>query len=720
MHADDEPSETDETSLELRLLGSFEVVHRPSGELIAIPAAKMRALIVYLAAAPRHTETRRTLAGLLWADKDEKLARQSLRQLLSHFKAGADPRVRDLIASDETTVGLDRSCIDIDRTTLLHPPSDTDIPALARAADLYRGDFAAGSDIGEPEFDDWLQAERLRCRDSAIRLMERLIRALADAARHEEALFYANRLVEMDPVREQTHRLVIAEEAAVSGRASAMARYEQFRLFLRDELGVHPEAATLRLLEDLRQSSAAPDMAIEPAGAAPVLDGGSPRGRTWRHSALAAGLIVSVLLGSLLGFTAVSRGALHAGPAASGDKTVERILVAFPPFGPGETSPAPREHPDTYAAYEAAARDFLVRNLHLSVISSPASPVLIDEFRAARDLHARYLVRTEAQNLNDQLTVTAILYDPKTGERIFAQSDTVAGDPGRFAQRTYEPISQAILLHHAHELALQDPNSTATLIWQAVVEQSRTGSRAADPADVAKFNAVLTQDPQNIDALVGLAGGLIERAARDLSKGLNRTDDLYRAEWHLDQAKQIAPREAQPIVLGRIAFLEGLLAKLQGKLTEAKAHYQEAIAYTPGDAMAAADLAQIDMFLGHLQEAFAEMEAIPNFDYPNSSFQAAETALMSGHTERALFYYDRAVSNTPEIPRIYAWRAIALWRLHRPAEAHQDALKSQEMKPAYRPYWIRARADFADVSYRTARDQCAADFEAALTFQPSG
>jgi hypothetical protein len=37
------------------------------------------------------------------------------------------------------------------------------------------------------------------------------------------------------------------------------------------------------------------------------------------------------------------------------------------------------------------------------------------------------------------------------------------------------------------------------------------------------------------------------------------------------------------------------------------------------------------------------MEAIPNFDYTESSFLAAETALIAGRPDRALFYYDRAV-----------------------------------------------------------------------------
>ena len=63
---------TGDTRLRLRLLGQFELVHGTSGELIPVPAAKMRALLAYLAAAPRLTEARRRLAGLLWESSSEE------------------------------------------------------------------------------------------------------------------------------------------------------------------------------------------------------------------------------------------------------------------------------------------------------------------------------------------------------------------------------------------------------------------------------------------------------------------------------------------------------------------------------------------------------------------------------------------------------------------------------------------------------------------------
>jgi DNA-binding SARP family transcriptional activator len=179
---------TDNAQLELRLLGRFELVLRESSELVPAPAAKMRALLAYLAAAPRSTETRRRLAGLLWESSGEDQARQSLRQLLSNFRRGATAKSSGILLFDDTTVSLDLSLVWIDRAALIEVRTDAELAELSRLADLYRDDFGLGLELGEPDFDGWLQSGRIRCRDAAISLFDRLVRALVNLGRHEEAL----------------------------------------------------------------------------------------------------------------------------------------------------------------------------------------------------------------------------------------------------------------------------------------------------------------------------------------------------------------------------------------------------------------------------------------------------------------------------------------------------------------------------------------------------
>ena len=53
-------------AMEFRLLGSFELFDHASGAAIAVPSRKAKALLAFLAAAPRFTASRAQLAALLW------------------------------------------------------------------------------------------------------------------------------------------------------------------------------------------------------------------------------------------------------------------------------------------------------------------------------------------------------------------------------------------------------------------------------------------------------------------------------------------------------------------------------------------------------------------------------------------------------------------------------------------------------------------------------
>lgn len=302
-------AENDATKYRLRVLGPFELADEATETKVTISSKRMRALLAYLVASQNGAETRQRLAELLWTKKDYDLARQSLRQLLSQLRRGSGAGVATLLQDDGASLHLNMSRLAVDRNLLLGVPHDADIDALMRAADAYREEFATGLDLGEAEFDDWLLAERSRCRDTAIRLIDRLVQTLMETDRSQEALDYANRLARIDPLREKTHRLVIACEAAVSGRASAMMRYEGFRQILRDELGVTPERATLQLLDDLRlrhgrdrssyghESRSAASNGLPLDQTVIIAESVLPK-RRWAPSASLMGVLALIMLGS--------------------------------------------------------------------------------------------------------------------------------------------------------------------------------------------------------------------------------------------------------------------------------------------------------------------------------------------------------------------------------------------------------------------------------------
>ena len=73
------------TRLGLTLFGGFEA--RLGSRLLALPLKKSRALLAYLALPAGRGHTRDHLATLLWGDRRQDLAHNSLRQALFGLRA---------------------------------------------------------------------------------------------------------------------------------------------------------------------------------------------------------------------------------------------------------------------------------------------------------------------------------------------------------------------------------------------------------------------------------------------------------------------------------------------------------------------------------------------------------------------------------------------------------------------------------------------------------
>ena len=71
-------------SLELVLLGGFQA--RAAGQVVDVLGRKERALLAVLAMPPGEPRSREKLAGLLWSDRSDKQARDSLKQALLRLR----------------------------------------------------------------------------------------------------------------------------------------------------------------------------------------------------------------------------------------------------------------------------------------------------------------------------------------------------------------------------------------------------------------------------------------------------------------------------------------------------------------------------------------------------------------------------------------------------------------------------------------------------------
>jgi DNA-binding SARP family transcriptional activator len=670
----------------------------------------MRALLLYLAAAPRFSETRRALATLLWSTSGEKQAQQSLRQLLSSFRRSAPVEIQPILVFDDVTVRLDPSCITVDRGALATIGPDTEPSDLETVARYYRGDFGAGGEIGEEVFDRWLQDERGRVREIAIGALDRLVRVNADAGRHQEALAFANRLAAIEPLREESHRLVIAEEAIVSGRASAMLRYEQFRILLRDELGVRPEPATADLLESLRNAPARQRNAVHHASQSNS-DGIVASVSTDRSRGLVATFIgIATLVLVTAGWIVLRQ---HNAPQHFVGEDVGRVSVVIMPFEGAGNDAALRSR---LSGLEAETRLAFSRSTpRLSVVQTPEGSASSGPVQTGRQLHARYVVATRVEPAPGQADVT--LYDSATGVAVSSAAIALSDVKVKFARELFRQVYPEITLHHAKVLTATQPDSISALLWRAEASRIRTRVGEADPEEFKLFEAVLAREPHQFYALLGLSECYILRVARDQSK--HRKADIERATDLLRQAREQAPQ------LAEIAFLEGMLNKLQGKFEQAVPDFERAFRLDRTHWNAAAQAAHVKIFLGRFEEAYAEMEEatknlLPDIAAAETAYIAGETALVAGHPDRAVSYLDMAIVGNATIARIHGLHAAALWMAGRQEAARAAAALSQSLTPPY-PLAAMARrgGPHASARYKAARDQYTAAFKAALDAHPT-
>jgi TolB-like protein len=234
----------------LRLLGGFDL-RLEGGRDGAALGRKARALLACLALPPGKAWPREKLMALLWGDRAEEQARASLRQALAELRrcfGDAAP-----LQTSNETIALDPTLIAIDAVAFEQlAKSDRH----AEAAALYRGPLLDGHGVRDDGFTDWLRVEQTRLHDLAIVVLDRH----AATASGDPAIQAARRVLELDPLREASHRLLMRLLSEAGQRAEALKQYQHCRDLLQRELQASPEAETDRLYRrilDATESAAA-------------------------------------------------------------------------------------------------------------------------------------------------------------------------------------------------------------------------------------------------------------------------------------------------------------------------------------------------------------------------------------------------------------------------------------------------------------------------------
>jgi DNA-binding SARP family transcriptional activator/predicted ATPase len=251
--------------LAAHLLGPLQV--SLDGKPVAgFESDKARALLAYLVTEAERPHRREKLAGLLWPDRPERVARANLRRVLVNIRQvigdrhtappflAITPQTIQLDATDE--LWSDVAAFSNFRQADLGADSPLTQQAIGQIEEvvvLYRGDFLEGFSLrANVAFEEWVLVNRERYRRLAMQAIWRLVEHYGQCGDRGRALKYAWRRLELDPWQEEAHVHVMRLLALDGQRGAALAQYETCRRQLVEELGVGPSEQTTRMYQRIR------------------------------------------------------------------------------------------------------------------------------------------------------------------------------------------------------------------------------------------------------------------------------------------------------------------------------------------------------------------------------------------------------------------------------------------------------------------------------------
>lgn len=693
--------------LRLRLLGRFAATIEGGGQVQAlqISAPRHRVLLACLAMQPTGSETRERLATLLWSDRPDKQARQGLRQLLLTLRqelatAGIDPlRVeRDRIGLDPAMIGVDAR----DLLALAESGADQD-----QALQCEYGVFLDGVTIDSESFDEWLRMQRSRVESAAAQLFLRCAEHQDAAGNGASAIRAAERLVALDPLHEESQRVLLRLLARYRGRDAALVHAARLAAMLREEMEGDPEPETASLIIEIERLEAHGARANADVPPAPAAEPGHTKHvdhqstlpvapmshdaqhlarrfwRLWPRTALAAGAVVAI---TLIGTIALI-GWPHYSATSDEAKTVADSWRA--PVLPGVTADARAiaeqgAYPILVLPFTAAidqgeekiladrVSDDLTNELSrvhaLRVIARATARVYagraIDVAAVGNELGVRYVVEGSVQLHEGRLRINAALIDVATRLQVWSQRFEVAG-ADRFAIQ--DEIARSIARHlnitvYANESQRRGPPRPGDTVveellakgWNGIVRSFEFG--ATSGAD-SYFEEVLRRQPSNGSAMLGLAGYKVLVVAQFLVP--EREPLLSEADALVAKVLTANPRSP----LGN--YYRGLLHKLRGEPKEALEYFTKVLELNPSFAPAYANVGHTMSRMGHLDDALEHIRyAIrlspkdPNLG--NWNLFAGQIELERGRDAAALEWIKRSVSLHPRSPFNHATLAAVL------------------------------------------------------------
>ncbi|WP_457153237.1 BTAD domain-containing putative transcriptional regulator [Mesorhizobium sp. P5_C1] len=585
-------SEDSVAASKISLFGGFRIEKETVGPLW-LTGKRGPAIIAYLARCPGMAATRERLADLLWGDSDSEHSRNSLRQTLSVLRRDLSRAGVDIVHSRRELIALRPDAVRVDVDEFESGLSARSAPELETALAHYTGPFLDGVYLGSNAFDDWAAAERDRLLGRALESFEKLAR-LVDT---EAGLALADRVLAMEPTREESYRLKMELLAACGQRDRAIRTYEACRSMVKKEFGVETSPETRALWQSLL-SAADTTSNLQPTNGAPA---GQRPGRP------------SISVADFVNLT-----------GKRGDDFFARGLVQ-----------------DITTALSEVA-DYVV----LSAL--PSKDKSGDEPQTPGMLRARYMLSGSIQRSGNGLRVNVQLVDAGSGHNVWAQKfDGHSENALEFQDRIAQSVVLAVIL----ELQLTN--------WK-VRDKSPPGApevrRLVNEALMKYFE--MTRDSLLVG--IELAEKAVSvgpdnaRAQRTLSIVISMGvafGALPREPGQIERAVELAEAAVRAVPDDEIArCILSFALESSGRIDEAIAECQHAISLNPSYPSGHGDISMLFALRGQVSEAVREAnEAIRLGTYDVIDFwrhHGLAVALFAGGDDRRALEVARKVVRT--------------------------------------------------------------------------
>lgn len=198
------------------------------------------------------------LIDTLWPDSRPESAQKNLKVTLHRLRHILEPTMNRQFGSSyihlkNNLVSLDRDLCRVDVEEFLGlfkkinqqwdtGRSDDLLSLCQQAENLYRGDF-----LPEEPYLSWAELKRNMLRENYLTVLGKMAGIYKARGDLERAAHYYRLISRTDPFQEQAHQYLMQIYSALGRKSAAVKVYENFRSFIRAEIGESPDRSTTAL-----------------------------------------------------------------------------------------------------------------------------------------------------------------------------------------------------------------------------------------------------------------------------------------------------------------------------------------------------------------------------------------------------------------------------------------------------------------------------------------